>query len=437
MKIAALDLPFAAGAQAGIDRRSYLQAQSLAGIDMALWDPAACFAELERRSERVAPRVLGVRAGEELLALARHWRREFGELMQRGGVVAAMLPPPSGFHVHTLQEIVRYEPMEPLSLLLPRPLRYTDMAAMPGAPQAAGEPFHSLFERSLALLQPQARLQDFPGTAILHDSAGAPLACYISLPPGGMLLLPRLRPEAFADPVRGGTFIDALRHCALRLGLAGGGGIAAWADDCLGPQELELLARERELRSRAQDIQTQIGTTLLAIDRLRADKRLVAGEGAGLELALAELLRRKGAFVQQDWLEQSLLVAELRSGFLVAAACGPDDTADPAFFDKLEQAQARISDYYGKSVQALLVDGSQNRLPLHARTADSAVQAAAEARGVPCLQGAHMYGWLLMEAPDADDLLEQARNDGATLRLRLWRSATQALPPTAATFKGS
>lgn len=437
MKIAALDLPFAAGVQAGIDSRSYLQAQSLAGTDMALWDPAACFAELERRSERVAPRVLGVRAGEELLALARHWRREFGALIQRGGIVAAMLPPPSRFHVHTLQEIVRYDPLEPLSLLLPRPLRYADMAAMPGTPQAAGEPFRSLFERSLALLQPQARLQDFPGTAILHDSAGAPLACYISLPPGGMLLLPRLRPEALADPVHSSAFIHALCHCALRLGLAGGGGIAAWADDCLGPQELELLARERELRSRAQDIQTQLGTTLLAIDRLRADKRLAAGEGAGLESALAELLRRKGAFVQQDWLEQSLLVAELHSGFLVAAARGPDDTADPVFFDKLEQAQARISDYYGKSTQLLIVDGSQNRLPLHARAAAGAIQAAAEARGMLCLQGAHMYGWLLMEEPDADGLLEQARNDGAALRQRLWHSAARALTPVVASFKES
>lgn len=432
MKIAALDLPFAVGVHAGIDHRSYLQAQSLAGIDMALWDPAACFAELERRSERVAPRVLGVRAGEELLALARHWRREFGALMQRGGVVAALLPPPSGFHVHTLQEIVRYEPLEPLSLLLPRPLRYTGTAAMPGTPQAAGEPFRSLFERSLALLQPQARLQDFPGTEILHDGAGAPLACYISLPPGGMLLLPRLRPEVLTDPARGSTFIDALRHCALRLGHAGGGDISAWADDCLGPQELELLARERELRSRAQDIQAQLGTTRRAIDRLRADKRLVAGEGAGLEFALAELLRRKGAFVQQDWLEPSLLVAELRSGFLVAAARGPDDAVDAVYFDKLEQARTRIADYYGKSAQALIVDGSQNRLPLHARTAASAIQAAAEARGILCLQGAHMYGWLLMEEPDADGLLEQARNDGAALRQKLWRSAAGALPPAAA-----
>lgn len=163
----------------------------------------------------------------------------------------------------------------------------------------------------------------------------------------------------------------------------------------------------------------------------------MAGEGAGLEFALAELLRRKGAFVQHDWLEQSLLVVELRSGFLVAATRGPDEAADPVYFDKLEQTRARISDYYGKPAQVLVVDGTQNLLPLQAGAAASAVQTAAEARGVLCLQGAHMYGWLLMDEPDADGLLEQAHNDGAALRQRLWRSAARVFAPAAASFEGT
>lgn len=431
MEIAALDLPLASGRHTGIRHLRYLQQGSLARSDIALWDPAASFPAFESRLERAAPQVLGVRGGEELLALARHWRQEFAALLRRGGTIVAMIPPPSAFHVHTLQEIIRYEPLESLLPLLPQPLRYADPASATGPWHMAGEPFRAFFEQHAQALRPQARLTQFPGTAILHDAGGAALACYISMPPAGVLLMPRMHASVLSDPPLCERFLDALLRCVRRLGYMGGT-TAIWADAYQTRAEMNLLARARELRRRVDELQAELGSTQAAIGRLESEKQLIAGDDGGLRLALAELLRRQGAFVQQDWLDAGVLIAELRESYLVIAVCGPDEAPEEGYFHRLEQARARIADYFGKSALAMVVDGSQNRLPLADRRTTSEIQAGACKQGILCLQGAHLYGWLMLpEAPGADELAARLRRGDATLPDTLWRSALRALLPAA------
>ncbi len=427
MKIAAIDLPLAASRSTRLDHLAFMRPHALDEFDTVIWSPAGAFAEFEKRLERRSPDVLSAHASEELLAVSRHWRQQFRQLLQRGGTMALTLPAPRTFGIHTLQEVIDYAPLEPLTALLSSQVAVA--RAEPGTPQCrAGDPFRTFFEHVGGALQPQAILTDFPGIAILQDDAGLPLAAYVSLPPGRVLLLPTLADHAIADAVHSTRFVEALRHCIERLGCITGIHNAAWMGSYRTAAEQELIGRQSALLRKIGTLQEELNATQKSIEQLEFQKQLVGGEGSGVRLAIAELFRKKGAFVQQDWLEEDLLIVELSERLLVVKVHLPEETLDTGYFAELERARVRIADYFNKPVRILLADCAENALEIQERTAVQKRAALTRPHKLLYLQGTHLYGWLMQ----ADGLVPEAltaalERDDAALWESLQKSASVAL----------
>ncbi len=427
MKIAAIDLPLAASGSTRLDHLAFMQPQALDEFDTVIWNPAGAFPAFESRLERRSPDVLSAPASGELLATGRYWRRQFRQLLQRGGTIVLLLPPPRAFGVHTLQEVIAYNPLEPLTALLPAPVSYVEAGS--NTPRCrAGDPFRTFFGHLEGMLQPRARLEEFPGIAIVEDDAGLPLGAYASLPPGRVLLLPALGDSAVADAAQSTRFIEALRHCTERLGYIAGVHNAAWMEDYRTTAEQELVDRQSTLLRQIGALQEELDTTRRAIEQLEFQKQLVGGEGAGVRLAIAELFRKNGAFVQQDWLEEGLLIVELSERLLVVKVHLAEHAADAAYFTGLEKARARIGDYFNQPVRMLLADCSENALELESRTASPQAAALARRHGLLYLQGTHLYGWLMQAGGPAPDALTTAlEHDADALRETLQKCAADSL----------
>ena len=70
---------------------------------------AACFAPALERSE---PRVLSPAASDALLGGARRRREAFARVLAGGGLLVVLLSERACFGVHTLQEVVAFDPYE-------------------------------------------------------------------------------------------------------------------------------------------------------------------------------------------------------------------------------------------------------------------------------------------------------------------------------------
>ena len=427
MKIAAIDLQLAASGGTRLDHLAFMQPQALDEFDTVIWNPAGTFPEFESRLERRSPDVLSARASEEVFAVSRHWRQQFRRFLQRGGTMVLILPPPRTFGIHTLQEVIDYAPLEPLTALLPS--RASIAHAEPGTPHCrAGDPFLTFFEHVGDALQPQAILTDFPGIAILQDDAGLPLAAYVSLPPGRVLLLPALTDNAIADAVHSKRFVEALRHCTERLGCVTGIHNAAWMESYRTVAEQDLIGRQNNLLRKIGTLQEELNTTQKSIEQLEFQKQLVGGEGSGVRLAIAELFRKKGAFVQQDWLEEGLLIVELSERLLVVKVHLPEETLETGYFAALERARTRIADYFNKPVCMLLADCAENARGIEERTAAPVVAALVRPHQVLYLQGIHLYGWLMqVDGPGPEALTAALEWDDEALWTSLQQSASTSL----------
>jgi len=429
MNISTLDLALAAPPASLKAALSFSQPAELDHTDVLIWDPAALYPHLDALCERHDPPVLGAAASEWLLATSRHWRDQFKRLLAGGGTLVVLVPAPRALGVHTLQEILPYPWWDPL---MPRAVGSRPHAGT-GAPRHAGEPFRTLFTLAAHCFEPRAVLDPAPGTAILEDPRGQPLASYLSEPPGRLLLLPAPAPALSQHAADATLFLQALRRCIERLGQRGGTRLAPWLGQHRSRAEAQLLERRaRCLRERhALDMELQgLDSDLAEQDFF---KQLIAGEGRGVGLAAAEVFRRKGAPVHADWLESDLHIAELDTGNLLVAPClAPEALQTPAL-RRLDEARARVADYFEKPTAILVVDCSANALPLAEQAARVSPAPLDALREAYMLKGPHLYGWHLQQPGDPPTRLLQrlaARDPG--LPASLWNATLRHLPQVAA-----
>jgi len=429
MNISTLDLALAL-APHGLDAvLSFDQPASLDRADVLIWDPAGLYPVLEAACERADPPVLGVGASEWLLATSRHWREQFKRLLAAGGTLVVLVPAPRTVGVHTLQDILPYDWSDPL---MPRTVRSQAIEG-DAAPQQAGEPFRTLFTEAARCFQPCATLAAAPGASVLQTGSGLTLASYASEPPGRLLLLPALAPGLAQDQAGAALFLRELCRCIDRLGQRSGVRLAAWLDLQRSPADEQLHGRRAQcLRERhALDLELQ------ELDRAMAErdffKQLLAGEGLGAGLAAAEVFRRKGVPVHADWVEKDLHIVELDQRNLLVKARLAGEPLDAAALRRLDEARARVTDYFSRPTPILVVDCADNALPPSARSQHWDAAKLAGLEDAYMLSGLHLYGWHLETPGDSPSrLLQRLMQADADLRDSLLRATLRGLSPLAA-----
>lgn len=428
MNISTLDLPLALAPRSLDAVLSFDQPASLDRADVLIWNPAGLYPVLEAACERVDPPVLGVGASEWLLSTSRHWRAQFKQLLAAGGTLVVLVPAPRTVGVHTLQDILPYDWSDPL---LPRVVRSQPIEGN-ALPRQAGEPFRSLFTEAARCFQPCATLAPAPGASILENEQGMTLASYASEPPGRLLLLPALTPGLEQDEAGATLFLRELRRCIERLGQRSGVRLAAWLDLQRSPADEPLHARRAQcLRERhALDVELQ------ELDRAMAErdffKQLLAGEGLGAGLAAAEVFRRKGAPVHADWVEKDLHIVELDQRNVLVKVRVAGEPLDAEALRRLDEARARVADYFSRPTPILLIDCADNALPPDARAEHR--HAALDGLEDACvLSGLHLYGWHLETPGDSPSrLLQRLMQADPDLRESLLRATLRGLSPLAA-----
>ncbi|GAB2906737.1 hypothetical protein [Paralcaligenes ginsengisoli] len=389
MNIATLDLPVSDTKGFSFAQFAFTRPAPLDNIDTIVWNPGALLPQMKDQIEQIDPAVLSVRGSESLLAMSRYWRKELDSLLARGGSVVVLSCPPKTVGVHTLQEIMPYDIYEPLL-----PLRVATRAYDGGESIChAGDPFHTLFRRIGHMLRPTATLDSYSGIPILQNNARQTLAVYCNPIPGRIMILPALAHKTLEQPEMAVQFFSALQESIDRLGHTANAGNASWLGSYRSVAEETLYAQRADYFRQMDGLQKKIDLLQADIDQYEFFKQLLGGEGRGVYTAVAELFRRKGAFVQPDWLENNLLLVELSKNHLAVKIRLPGETVDEAYFRKLEQSRQRIAEYFGRPVLTLLADCSGNGVPLPERNPN--VDEAAMARRHGCLyaEGIHLYGW--------------------------------------------
>ncbi|MBP6018692.1 MAG: hypothetical protein KA735_04310 [Burkholderiaceae bacterium] len=391
MNIATIGLAHHCLTPPSILQLSFMEPAELGDIDTVVWNIEALLPAIQNDLEQTNPKVLSVKGSEQLLAKSRHWRYQFEKLLLKGGTIIAFLPPAEEIGIHTLQEIMPYELLEPL------PSVRLETFPIEGALLSctAGEPFRSLFESISPLLMPIVALNNHPGTSILHDTEGQVLACYHALTPGRIIFLPALNQSMWAEGTLCSEFFTSVQRCIERFGQTVGISNARWLNDyALDAEQALFLERSASIRKLGL-LQEQIQNIEVKISQQSFFKQLIGGEGPGVYTAVAELFRRQGAFVQSDWISDKLLIVELTDSYLAVQMRLADEPIDQDYLKNLGSAQARISDYFGRPVKILVADFSQNGLALPDRRPLKDESQKTQQHGFLFIEGSQLYGWHL------------------------------------------
>lgn len=390
MKIATLDVNLALPAQATL---RFSETTSLADCNVLLWDPMAGLAQFEGGLEQVDPPVLSLRASSELLRISRHWRAEFASLVRRGGALVVMLSSGHAPGIHTYQEVIPYQPLEPLDGLLRGPVHVEA-----GGPYAAhaigGEPFRRFFEFFAGDLCASVALTRHCGMPVLSGEQGQVLGAYCAIVPGCVLFMPKPSGTLMEDEERSEIFIQQLSRALDRLGFGAGTALASWSAQVATAQEQDLSERRDALLRTIADLQVELNGIRSALLDIDFYKQLFAGTDRGTRVAVAELLRAKGYIVHGDWLDESLLIVETGDSLQildVALQGGVDDAQ--AKLLTLTHARDRVQDYFGKPTSAALVDCRRNGLPLEMQHADSGLASFLAESHMQYVTGLELYGW--------------------------------------------
>ncbi|MGE0311789.1 MAG: hypothetical protein AB7P21_09270 [Lautropia sp.] len=242
----------------------------LPDLDLLIWDTAG----IARRFRRDCPATsapLSVADSELLLSLARHWRSEFRAHLDRGAALVVILAPATRFGVHTLQEVVGFDPLE----LLPHAIRQCSTPSPNAIRSCAGEPFASFFRRHGSSLVAHGSLVADKGTAVCHIvDDGAAAGLYHHLHPGQWLVLPSLGSKRASGPstLEAEAFYASISELVARLrGASSIIRIAEWARSPLWPEERaiqaeldQLLKEQEQLRRRRVDCRQRMDAFVMA-----------------------------------------------------------------------------------------------------------------------------------------------------------------------------
>lgn len=422
MKLASLDIPLAS---TQVENLSFLSPGSLENYDAVLWSPRGFLPNLGDRIERRDPNVLSATASDELLRISRYWRREFDRLLKRDGTLVVLAEPSSNVGIHTLQEVMSYGSLEPLSETLHAQFSPLLASGGPASFTHSGEPFRSLFEEIAQLMQPEVRLENWPGIPVLFDGETNPLSAYVSVVPGRVLWLPILNGAALQQADNADRLTHALSRCLDRLGFMAGISYAPWLSGYVTQQEGRSLQERQQLLRQRAALDDAIERCDSVIGEIEFYKQVVGGGGRGARLAVAESFRRNGYVVQHDWLNEQVLIVEDDGHWVVAYVLFEGDDMGQALWDQLFEATVRVRTYFNRPALPVVVDCSQNGKSFQLRTRPGSLVAQGQDKDVAVLESPALYGWLDTDEPMAT--LASSGVQGDTLRERLYQRGVQSL----------
>lgn len=426
MKIATLGLPLPTTANSSIAHFSFMQPQSLSDIDTVIWNVEALLPELEREIEQHDPNVLSVRGSETLLATSRHWRHQFKKLLAKGGTIVVFIPPSMEIGIHTLQEMMLYDPLEPLNSASLE----TEAITASTLTCTAGEPFRSLFEDIKPLLKPTVALKKYPGAPIFHDENGHVLACYHAKTPGQLIFLPSLNAEAWTQSDHAQTFFTSLQRCIERFGMPLGISNATWLNQYVLDSEREALQAYSSNVRQLGEIQEKIRAIERNINGVDFFKQVVGGISFGVYIAVAQVFRARNAFVQSDWVHSNVLIIELADRYVAVQIRLPDEVVDARYVQDLHDTRQRINEYFSKPVTVLVVDCWQNNLPLPNRQDVLPESALITKEGFLYIDGQTLYGWHIEQSADTTEtFIQHIKNDSQGYLEQLKSNVREQLSP--------
>lgn len=425
MQVATLDFTVPL---AGTVNARFTDPAAIEHAELVVWRPQAIFERYETAIEQRDDTrdVLGARASQDLLAEARGMRAAFRRLLERGGTLVCFVPAARVLGVHTLQEIVDFEPMEVLPVAGPR-LRaiggdecgsHSDAGNgrrdAPNIRCDAGEPFRSFFARCAGWLQPCAILASVFGRAVASAPSGAALASFGYEHPGRVLLLPAPRPTL--DEAQRCALLDQIRELAQRLDRgASAAALPGWALASTPPEEAALRAEASRLAAELVRMQQALNATRRELREHERIRLLSAGDAASVVAALPHVLYRLGAYPQPHGDDDLDVAFEIdgRAGVLIPVAQWPDEAA--RVVERARQRAQAIGAELGLPVTPLLLFIAENHLPPDERGGvPAALRGTAAAAGVPLIEAeAMVQAWLRRDqrflAPALDESARERR----------------------------
>ncbi len=371
MRVGTLD---DASAWSGATALRFDEPRPLSDLDLLIWDTAGLIRRY-RRASGASDDTLSVADSESLLAFARHWRSAFRALLSRGGTVVVVLSPGTCFGVHTLHDVVGFDPLE----LLPHAIRQAPLRDPLDVHSSAGEPFASFFNRFPTAMIATSTLCADRGTPICNpmgDPAAAGLFHHEH--PGQWLVLPSLRTTALRGSAASPGFdayLEAITGLVAKLrGASGVVRVAEWARTPFWPEEREarveheqLMAEQARLEQRDRDLRSRL-------DSFEMARHLVAAAPPASGNAAAVLLGAMDVPTRMWTAAGDVLVSTLPDGSTaVATLCGPEGTDESPF--ELPDAALRNALSFAReedeAVRAWLLYADDHERPPMLRTGPS------------------------------------------------------------------
>lgn len=339
MRIAAIDTPLRASSVL-IVRGGYFERLSLAQSDVLLWQP-----ERLHRSLAAQGFELDLPTSASLFATTRHWRREINDLLARGGTIVTFLAPQTHVRAHHFEDVIEFDLLEALGEDPPR-----TAPLVPPAPTAwvpGGEPFFSFFDATRHLFLPGARVVHARGETILGDGEGRALACYETRAAGRLLYLPALAHELGDEDAK--ILTDALTRLVARLRGSRPIVNAHWLQASASRQRRATEQAVRENENRIVALQKENSLLQARLQERAFFEQLVAGTGAGVYRAVVEALRASRITVEQDWLDESLLLASGKKRTAILKTLLPGESLDAMTLAHIAAGVGRVTKEYRDS----------------------------------------------------------------------------------------
>ncbi|QHE88646.1 hypothetical protein [Hydrogenophaga sp. BPS33] len=355
--------------------------------DLLVWDLGDTVRHWDRdvEGDRSA-RVLPPTASNRLAHRTREARRAIGAALQQGALVVVLVSEAPDFLLHTLEEPV------PLSLLEALP---GDPVALEGLAQETritdfGAPFAAFFDDTRALLRPTFALDGGAGMPIAHVGQAC-VARFDRRHPGGVLLLPALRPDAGAVEQR--VLMEALARLVVSLRHEHASPLLA-DTICLPPVLRDCRLEQQQIETELLRLQERRDAAAARRRQLEWGWSLCAGEPTW---ALADFARAcAGGGWQQERVTVSRRAVVLsranQAVSLIAITAGTEADAQTVAMEAARLRHQVEDERAGMAAPCLLVYLADNHLPLDQRPGPpAALCAACERLQLPLFTSEALY----------------------------------------------
>ena len=331
-----------------IEPLAFAERRSLLNFDAVLWRPQGLIDEYRdgytQPSDSGKGPLLSVRASNELLADARRRREEIRRLLSRGRVLVVVPPPTVALRVHTIEDVLEFDLLDPLPGAPGRTASALEPSLFRG-----GHPFRGFAERVDYAATAAVAFDIFPGQPLFFGAdSGAVHGGYIYRHPGHLLLMPMPRPDDLV-PLHEALLLllGAMENQSFAINLPD------WATAYRLDGEEEARDEVRRLLAEQEGVISQLEIARHRLRDIDLKKALFAGGGNTLIQAVAHAFRDLGTIVLPGLLTEDSIVVEDDDRFLVVQVIEAKGEADA--LDRLDNALNRFGTDFHDSAKGVLL----------------------------------------------------------------------------------